>query len=213
MIKVKRDGVTPLVESSKVFNELMGPNKAPELLERTIESLMKTPAGKKAIGDLQARTIVDLMEHAFKAETRKVAGEKVFGAGAYGARLKQIGDRRLKSLFGTRPDVLKKLNQVADAAKLITPPSGAVPKGSASVILDSLNRLGILSLTSKVPGGALLVESIRTIADKGANRALLDKALNAKPNVKRISTFIANEAPGLASVLGISFLADRKDEE
>jgi GNAT superfamily N-acetyltransferase len=213
LVGVKRDGVTPLIESSKVFNELMGGQKAPELLERTVASLSKSPAGKKAIGDLQARTIADLLEHAFKAETRKVAGERVFGATAFNKRLTQIGDRRLNALFATRPDVLRKLKQVSQAARDVTPPSGAVPKGSASVILDSLNKLGILSITSKVPGGALMVETIKTMADKSANRKVLEKALDASPNVKRMSTFIANDMPSLAAVLGVSFLADKKEPE
>lgn len=212
LIKVKRDGVTPLVESSKVFNELMSGQKAPELVERTIESLSKSSQGKKAIGDLQARTIVDLLDNAFKAQTRKISGERVFGATAFNKRLEQIGERRLKAVFSTRPDILKKIKQVGKTSQEIVPPSGAVPKGSANVILDSLNRLGILTITGKVPGGALLVETLRTITDKSASRAVLDKALKAKPNVKKMATFIANDAPGLASALGISFLTKKEEK-
>lgn len=213
LIKAKRDGVTPLVESSKVFNELMGGQKAPELVERTVESLLKSPKGKKAIGDLQSRTIVDLIDNAFKAQTRKIAGERTFGATAFNKRLEQMGERRLKAVFSTRPDILKKIKEVGKVAEEITPPSGAVPKGSANVILDALNRTGVMAITAKIPGAGLFTETLKTIADKGASRKTLDKALRAKPQVKKIATFIANDAPSLASVLGISFLSTKEEKE
>lgn len=95
-----------------------------------------------------------------------------------------------------------------------TPPSGAVPKGSANAILDALNRTGVMAITAKIPGGGLLVETIRTVVDKGASRKTLDAALKAKPHIKRMATFIANDAPGLAAPLGISFLIkDKKEKE
>jgi hypothetical protein len=213
LIDVKRDGVTPIVESSKVFKELMGGQKAPELVERTIETLAKSPKGKQAIGDLQAATIVDLLDNAFKAQTRKVAGERVFGATAFNKRLEQIGERRMKAVFSNNPEALKKINQIGKISQDITPPSGAVPKGSASVILDTLNRLGVLTIAGKIPGGGLLAETMRTVTEKGANRAVLDKALKAKPNVKKMATFIANDAPGLASALGISFLTKKEEKQ
>lgn len=213
LIRLKRDGVTPLIEASKVFNELVGGQKAPEFVKRTIESLSKSTKGKKAIGDLQAKTVVDLLDHAFKAQTRKVAGERVFGATAFNNRLKQIGDERLNEIFSTRPDILKRIKLVGDVSADITPPSGAVPKGSASVILDSLNKAGVMTILGKIPAGGLLVETIRTVVEKAANRAGLEKALNAKPNVKKMATFIANDAPGFASVLGISFLSKDKENK
>lgn len=213
LIKAKRDGVTPLVESSKVFNELMGGQKAPELVERTIESLSKSESGKKAIGDLQARTIIDLLDNAFKAQTRKISGERVFGATAFNKRLEQIGERRLKAVFSTRPGVLKKIKEVGSVAGELTPPSGAVPKGSANAILDALNRTGIMAITAKIPGGGLLVETIRTVVDKGASRKTLDAALKARPHIKKMATFIANDAPGLAAPLGIAFLTKEQKEK
>jgi hypothetical protein len=213
LIDVKRDGVTPIIESSKVFKELMGGQKAPELVERTIETLAKSPKGKKAIGDLQAATIVDLLDNAFKAQTRKIGSETVFGATAFNNRLNQIGERRLSAVFKNQPEALRKIKQIGKVSKDITPPSGAVPKGSASVILDTLNRLGLFTLTGKVPAVGLLADTLRTTVENKANRAVLDKALKAKPNVKKMATFIANDAPGLASALGISFLTKKEEKQ
>lgn len=211
LIDVKRDGVTPVIESSKVFKDLLGAGKAPELLERTIETLSKGGTkGKRAIGDLQAATIMDLMNSAFGAQTRKISGERTFGAVAFNKRLEQIGDRRLNALFKNQPATLRKIQAVSKTAADLTPPSGAVPKGSASVILDSLNKLGIMSIMGKVPGGALFAETIRTVADKSANRQVLERALNAKPAVRRMASFIADDFPGLASPLGIAFLAEEQ---
>lgn len=211
LIKVKRDGFTPLIEASKVFNELVGGNKAPELVERVVESLSKSPGGKKAIGDLQAKTIVDLLNSAFKAQTRTIGGEKLFGGVAFNNKLDQIGERRLKAIFSTRPQVLQKIKDVGQAARDITPDNIATPKGSAPVILDLVLRG--LGQVSKLPGLNLFVANLRTIAAKGGNRKVLLKALDAKPNQKKMATFIANDAPDLARLLGLTFLATKKREE
>lgn len=207
LIKVKRDGANPLVESSKVFNELMGANKAPELLERTIESLARSPKGKRAIGDLQARTMVDLLESAFKAKSRKVGDNLLFGARAFNKRLEQIGDRRLQALFANKPDVLKKIRLIGETAESITPPSAAVPKGSASVLLDIADRAGITKIMSTTPTGAATIGFFKDMVESGANRQAVEAAMRGKPQVKQMATFIANEAPSLAAPLGISFLA------
>jgi len=214
LIDVKRDGVTPIIEGSKVFNELIGTNKPPELLQRTIDTLNKGGTkGKRGIGDLQAATILDLVNSAFNAQTRKIDGVRTFGGTAFNKRLEQIGDEKLNILFKNQPAALRKLKTIGKAAEDLTPPSGAVPKGSASVILDSLNRLGILGITGKVPGGALFAETLRTISEKSQNRKSLERALNAKPAQKKMASFIANDFPGLASPLGIAFLSTQQANE
>jgi hypothetical protein len=212
LIDAKRDGVTPIVEASKVYNELMGAGKAPELLKKTLANLRKAPGGSKAIGDLQARTVMDLLETSFKAQTRKVAGERVFSGVAFNRRLEQIGEDRLKDLFKNQPQMLKKLKQIGKAAEEITPPSGAVPKGSASVILQQLNRLGIISIANKLPGGIALAEMLRTFAEKGQNRAALEKALDAKPEMRRLAETVNSEMPSIAASIGIPLILQEEAE-
>lgn len=199
---LKRDGFTPVVEASKVFNEVVGTNKPIENLERLVTTLKKSgPDGIKAIGDLQAATIVDLIESAFKAEGRKVQGEKVFGNLPFNKRFNQIGNDRLEVIFSTNKPLLKELRKVNQAVKDLVPPSGAVPKGSASVILDTLNKVGIMTILGKVPGGGLLAEGVTRLSEGAATRKAVRTAL--EPG-KTSPTGIADQVlPSLAAAMGV----------
>jgi hypothetical protein len=202
MIGVKRDGFTPLIESSKVFNEVVGTNKPVELLKRTVTSLKKSgPEGVKALGDLQAATIVDLIESAFKAEGRKVQGEKVFGNLPFNKRFNQIGDERLELIFSTNKPLLAELRKVNQAVKDMMPPSGAAPKGSASVILDTLNKVGIMTILGKVPGGGLLAEGVTRLSEGAATRRAVSTALEPR---KINPAGIADQVlPSLSAAMGM----------
>lgn len=214
LINVRRDGVTPTVESSKVFNELMGPNKAPELLDRTLESLRKAgDKGQRAISDLQAATVMKLVEDSLKAQTRKIRGEKVIGSVAFQNSLDALSKGgRMDNLFKNNKSALKRIQKVGAALKDITPPSGAVPKGSAGVILDTLNRLGLFTITNKIPGIGPFAQAIRLVAEKGSDRAALDAALKGRPTINSAVKAIKNDFPNLATVLGIGALTERGTE-
>jgi len=213
LINTKRDGVTPVIEASKVFDNIVGTNKPTELLERTITSLKKSgPKGVQAIGDLQAATVLDLIESAYKAETRKVQGVKTFGGVPFNKRINQIGDEKLNLIFSTNKNLLKEIKKVAAAASAITPPSGAVPKGSASVILDTLNKAGIMSILGKIPGGGLFAEGVTRLAEGQANRAALRQALDARPELKKTVGLIQTELPSLMVAFGLTGL-DKEDTQ
>lgn len=197
LMDVKRDGITPVVESSKVYKDLI--NKEPEFLDRTINSLRNAGAkGTKAIGDLQASVVFDLIDHAFKANTRKVQGVKTFGAVAFNNRLKKIGNDRLEKIFSTRPKVLQEIRKVAKAAELTTPDNRAVPKGSADVILDR-----VIPIIEKIPGTHRISGGLRIMAETGKNKADLQRTLNSKPEVKRAVNVIQQRFPSLAIALGV----------
>jgi hypothetical protein len=143
LIGMKRRGVDPIIEASKVYDSLIVGKKPIEYLERTIASLEKAgPAGRLAMGDLQAATIMDLIDSAFKAETRKIQGAKTFGAVPFNKKLAQIGQDRLQLIFKTNPAALETINKVSKVAANLVPPSGAVPKGSATTILDLVTKSG-----------------------------------------------------------------------
>ena len=103
LIGFKRDGVTPIIESSKVFKEILGSNKAPELFDRTLSLLKKSgEKGAVAINDLQAASIMQLLDDAFKAQTRKIGGEKVIGGTAFQNSFDALNQgNRLDKLFST----------------------------------------------------------------------------------------------------------------
>ncbi len=199
---LKRDGFTPVVEASKVFSEVVGTNKPIENLERVITTLKKSgPDGVKAIGDLQAATITDLIESAFKAEGRKVQGEKIFGNLPFNKRFEQIGDDKLNLIFSTNKPLLAELRKVNQAVKNMVPPSGAVPKGSAVVNIELMNKLGLMALLSKVPGGGLLVEGVTRLSEGAATRKAVKKALTpGKINPAGIADQIL---PSLSAAMGV----------
>ena len=215
MIDFKRDGVTPVIESSKIFKELLGPNKAPELLDRTLESLNNSGSrGKRAIQDLQASAVMQLLEDAFKAQTRKIGGEKVIGGTAFQNSLDALNrGGRMDKLFSSNKAALAKIKAVSETLKDLTPPSGAVPKGSAGVLLDTLNKVGLFTITNKIPGVGPFAQAIRLVAEKGSDRAAVDLALKGRPKVKAATRALQSDFPAFGAALGVTALKDKEGEK
>jgi hypothetical protein len=205
LIGMKRRGVDPIIEASKVYDSLIVGKKPIEYLERTIASLEKAgPAGRLAMGDLQAATIMELIDSAFKAETRKIQGAKTFGAVPFNKKLAQIGQDRLQLIFKTNPAALETINKVSKVAANLVPPSGAVPKGSGSTILDLVRKVGLLKLLGSIPGGGMVAEGLVTLAEKNASRKTMEQALAAKPQLKRVAGLIESQMPAFARAFGIA---------
>ncbi len=205
LIETKKDRVTPLIEASKVYKEVAGIGMPIERLERTVRMLRKSgPEGEKAISSLQAATVADLIEASYKAQTRKVQGVKTFGSTAFQNRMARIGDDKLKLIFSNRPDVYKDLKKIEKVAYNLTPPSGAVPKGSANAILDTLRRLGVVTIMGKIPGGGVLAEGLTMLSKNYGNRRAVEKALAAKPDMRQTLNFIQRQMPTIATAFGVA---------
>lgn len=215
LIDNKKDGFTPVVEASKVFNELVGTNKPPELLGRVISRLkIGGDKGQQAIKDLQAATVLDIIESAFKGRTRKVAGEEIFSPVAFNNRIAQIGDDRLKMIFGGDTPEFKKIKQMGRLASYMTPPNEAVPKGSASVLLDVFRKIGLASLSSKIPFIDVMMEGAKGLSESKTTRKIVDKAIDATPDlVEKQRAAIEHIAPSLAAALSIGISANELTEE
>jgi len=214
MIDVKRDGVTPIMEASQVYSKLAAKSQPVENVRRTIDSLMKSgDKGRQAIADIQTSTMLDLIESGFGTESRKIDGIRTFNPIAFRNRVKAIGDDKLKSIFGTNKAALNKIRNIDKIAADLVPPSGAMPKGSASVIMDLANKLGLISISSKVPGGGLLIEGVRSIAEGAKTRKQVEQALNAKPEVKRLASMLDDDFPGIAAALGIAGISTEQESE
>lgn len=212
---VKRDGVTPIVEASRVVPKLLGPSGTTEDLMRTMQTLSKEGnKGKQAIGDLQASAIMQIMDTAFGAGSRQIDGVQTFGPGAYKKAVDKIGKDKLNILFADKPDTLKKLKNIGEIAKLIQPSSAAAPKGSAMANLEIANKLFGLGLASKVPFvGNIIGETLGTISKNAGTRAQVSKALAAQPNQLKFAIEIDRNYPALASALGIAGLSQTTAEE
>ena len=205
IIDTKKDGVTQVIEASKVYDKLIGRASPVEHTRRLIKSLSQSgEKGKQAIASLQATTIMDLIDAGFGTESRKISGVKTFNPIAFKNRLKAIGPDKMKSLFVNEKQVLKKLNNIEKIAGELVPPSGAVPKGSASVIMDLANTLGLAGISTKIPGGALLIGALKALGDPVKKGAAVKKALKAVPETEPVRLMIEHQFAGIASALGIA---------
>lgn len=213
LIDVKRDGVTPVIEASTVSRRLLGPAGTVEDMKRTVQSLAKSgDKGKQAIGDLQATAIMDIMEAAFGATSRKIDGVPTLGPAAFQKALKRIGDPKLNILFSNNKDALSRLKNLGKIAGNIQAQAGAIPKGSASVILDSLNKMGIIGISSKIPGAGILLDVVDTAAKNAGTKQAVKQALDAKPDQLKMAIQIDRNYPALAQALGIAGLAQTTEE-
>lgn len=213
LIDVKRDGVTPVIEASTVSRRLLGPAGTVEDMKRTMQSLAKSgEKGKQAIGDLQATAIMDLMEAGFGASSRKIDGVPTLGPAAFQKSLNKIGDPKLNILFSNNKEVLSRLKNLGKIAGSIQAQAGAIPKGSASVILDSLNKMGIMGISAKIPGVGILLDVVDTAAKNAGTKEAVKKALDAKPDRLKMAVQIDRNYPALAQALGIAGIAQTSEE-
>lgn len=207
LVGKNRDGVTPLIEASKVAPTLMAPNAPIEKLQRTVQSLQRSgPAGQTALGDLQAATIMRALDDAVRAPSRKTSGVQTVAFSQFFNNLNKIGDEKLQILFANNPSALSSLNVFRETARDLTPTSDATPKGSAPVIMDLFNRMG------QMPGFAAVRDMVNLVVKAGSDDRALRRAFNASPEIQRTASEFQQNFPALASTLGIAVFAGSEDE-
>ena len=203
---VRRDGVTPIIESSRVFDELT--RRPVEDVDRVVASLLESgDPGKKALGDLQATAVLRALNNALKAPSRRTSGIETVAGNMFVKELRKIGDDKLELLFKTNRSALNQLRELSQTAIDITPNAATTPKGSAPVILDLLNR------GSRVPGIAAVVDALKFVINAGADDRAVSRALRGKPRMTRTVKAIQQEYPAIASVFAIPVLTRDGGEE
>lgn len=201
LIELRRDGVTPTIEASQVSQRLFSKATPVEQLSKTMANLAKSgEAGQKAIGDLQASAVLRLMDEAFGASSRTIEGARTIGPGAFQKAIQKIGDDKLNVLFSGNKEALTRIRNLEKIAATIQPPAGAVPKGSASTMLDLVNRLAL----GKVPGLGPVVDLLSTVQASGRTRQEVARALNARPDVAQAAMAIDRDFPAIAAAIGIA---------
>lgn len=202
----KPDGFTPIVEASKVTKEIA--RQPVEQVQLTMSSLFKAgDEGKKAIADMQASVVLEALESALKAPSRKTAGIETVGGNQFAKYLDKFGDDRLAILFKGNEKALTALRGLKQTGLDMMPADRAVPKGSAPVILDALNRLG------RAPGVAAVVEAASFVLRAGSDERAVAKAIAAKPEWVRAVSEMDRIAPNVVTALGLSGFAANVDLE
>lgn len=206
LIATKRDGVTPVVEASRVFRELE--TKPVEQVTRTMQSLFNAgPEGRKAIGDIKASVVLNALENGLKAPSRKVSGIETVGGNQFAKYLDKIGEDKLKTIFKGDEKTLRALMALKQTGLDMSPTNAAVPKGSAPVILDAINRF------SNLPVMGYLTDFARRVLTTGSDQRAIRRAMNARPETRLMLTQIEREFPSLASAIGIAGIAAQEGED
>lgn len=210
IIDVKKDGVTQITEASKVYDRIISKAAPVEDVRKLVRSLSKAEKGDQAIASMQASTILDLIDAGFGTESRKISGIKTFNPTAFKRRLKNIGEDKIRAIFANNKAALKKIKNIDKISSELIPPAGAVPKGSASVILDLANRLGIASISTKIPGGAFLVGAVQQAARPVKTGAAVRQALKATPEIQAFRSLADETFPGIATAFGVPTIIDEE---
>ena len=202
LIDNKRGSNVANVENSQVYQKLTSKSTPIEQYSQVIDSLNKSgESGKKAIADLKNRIILDVVDTAYGAGTRKIAGERAFGNAAYKKAIDNLRPK-MNKIFSKAE--MKRIDNIYDIAEKTQPPSGAVPKGSAGFLIDVLNKAGIATLASKIPlVGPIAVDQIAELSKLAKSRKALKKALTL-PKYKNTISTIRNDYSNLAVILGIA---------
>lgn len=209
LIGVKRDGVTPVIESSKVIKELLkNGDSGIETLQRTMQSLRSSGAsGQKAISDLQASTVLHALDASLRSTSRKVNGIETVGGDQFAKALNNLGDDKLQEIFKGNEKMLSRLMNLKQTALDMSPAAAATPKGSAPVILDILNRAGSL------PGLAAFRDAVNYIVKAGSDERAVRRAMNAKPAYKQVISTFERDFPAIASAIGVSAIVPKITED
>ena len=207
-----RSSDIPKIEASNVFNKVAAKNTSIEQVKSLVSSLNRAGSkGKQAINDLKAQLMLDVIDSGFGAATRKINGKRIFGANAFSKRFDQL-EPKLEIVLS--PFEFKKLKAMRNTANDLIPPSGAVPKGSAGFFIDALEKMGVWSLTSKIPGiGPILANEIKGLGKRSKDVGAAKKAVEGRPKTKETLRLIQTDYPSLGVALGISQLDTEEDQE
>lgn len=214
LVDVRRNSEEPVIYGSKVYDKLVSKATPVEGVRATVANLRRAgPQGAQALGDLQATTMLDLIEAGFGTKSRKIEGIPVFNPNAFQRRLERIGEDKLASIFSDNPSMLGRLKNISKIATDLIPPADTVPRGSAPVLMDIMQRLGAASITAKVPGAGLLFDKIADIARNYQTRQQVSRALRADPDIAKVVYRLDREFPGIASALGIAGISTMEEDD
>lgn len=218
IIKKKRGSRAPMVEVSKVFDEVAKANKPVEHIERLFKVFDRAgPSGQKAIGNFQAKVVQDLIDGAFSAKSRNIDGRQLIARAGYDRVVKSIGKDKIEVIFKGNKKALERLDDISKTLDDITPSGFEVPKGSGNVILDVLEKVGVNTIAAKIPGARETLFVFKDIAGKGRDAKIIENALKGTPKQKKLAfkrlDTMQQQMPHLYKALAIGSLVGPRDSE
>jgi len=204
-----------LIENSEISKKLLSPSTSMESLETTANLLGGSAKGRKALGALQARTVLQLLNDATSSQSAKLAGGVIdFSPVKFSNALNKIGRNKLDVIFKTNPNALKDIQRLEEAAKLKTPFTDAVMKSNTFPDLWNKMREGfggvIKAGSALTPLSGALDAIAKGSANKRATREAFESlktATDTSPAVKEASELLrvdfSRSYPALATQLGV----------
>ena len=200
----------PKIEESQVYAKLVTDSTPIESFSRVIKSLDRAGTrGSKAKNQIKAQMVMDLIDSGFNASTRKIKGERVFGANAFAKRFDKL-EPKLKSIMTDTE--FKQLSKLRNDANDLVPPSGAMPKGSAGFFIEALNKAGIMGMMNAIPyAGPATADFLTKIGKTSQDAKAFERAVQSSPEIKDAINLLSTDYPSLAVALDIPLV--REDEE
>lgn len=179
----------PLVEADNVVKDLISKSATKPTfanLDRVMTSLERSgKKGGRAIGNLQAATIMTLLEASTKGLSSKpAAGVVGFSGASFRKALNGIGEKELNRLFKDSPQILNTLKKLSVAAELTQPISDVMNASQSGVILKNF----INDKLRAIPGLAEAAKGAADVSQRRQAQRSARKALQASFNsVKKAS--------------------------
>lgn len=200
----------PKVENSEVYSTLAAKSTKVEQFQNVVNSLDRAASkGRQAKNELKSRFVLDLVDSAFGARTRKIQGERMFGGGAFAKRYDDL-EPKIKVLFS--PDEVKKLAALKKNAEDLTYPGGATIKGSAGFFADALEKMGVWSIAAanKFPiVGPVFVSEVKRIVSQSKAEAAVRSATETGKSVRAL---LETDYPSLAAALALGAKVDTETD-
>lgn len=203
----------PQIENSQVYKKIAANNATIEQTDRLIQTLRNQgAAGKRAIADLQGQVMLDILDSSLQGITRKVDGQQMISGPSMTRRFNQLEDKA-RLIFEDDPGSFKLLQDVVSTAQDVTPQNIAVPKGSAGFLMEIADKTGMKRVMQTIPGGQVIIEGLSELAARSQSRQAFERALDARPDLKRTATILATDYPSIGAALGIGYLTSQGEDD
>jgi hypothetical protein len=170
LVAHNKDGFTPVVEASKVYDMMIAKSMPKEQIQSTLYNLSKSGAdGKKAIATLQAAVVLDLVESSF-------GKNGVFDTAAFKRRINSIKQDKLEIIFKNNPSVVKKLKNYDKIADAISNNVRTKPGWFQNFITS----FGLINIMGRVPGLSAVLGVSRLGKDWGTAATNYVRVINPK---------------------------------
>lgn len=207
LVSPKRAGLnakeSPLVAASKTFDKIFTKSTPVEDVRKLVNTLSNQGSDEslEAIGNLQASTMLNLLDSAVKPSSKLVDESgttvNVFSGAKLNRRIEQIGEDKIRAIFKNNPEALKSLARLRKIGNAMITPEEAVQKGSLppgvlNTVFDTISK------TKGVP----VVGAAADVGEKIQTGAASRKVTSFKPSEDDMIDFILFEGnPRLQKML------------